>query len=85
MSVARWGCEGSGVYVFDHCSLGLVCWDCPLATAGEGFVADPSETKDPVPEARNMLDHLQRHIDRGETVPESCIAELRSRLPEVTP
>lgn len=53
--------ERSDVYVILHTSRSLVCY-C------EPFYASSTE---------EMLEHLQGHIDRGDTVPDRTISGLR--------
>ncbi len=67
MSYARWGEEGSAVYVFGT-GHGIVCMHCKLAPFEEDYaVKSPAE----------MLAHLERHRQKGDVVPERAFERLR--------
>lgn len=68
MSYARWGCNGSDVYVYAPASdLGKVaCCGCPLGD-GDEVVLPPSE----------MLDHLEEHRKQGHVVPDYTFEDIR--------
>jgi len=62
------GCDGSDVYVYEHCDGGIVCQWCSLVS-GIGNIKEDT--------ANGMIDHLQLHRSRGDTVPESTFEQLR--------
>ena len=72
MSYARWGEDGSSVYVIavgdaSHTDY-LTCLQCKLQRAGAGSFT----CKTP----REMLAHLHEHIARGDTVPPRALIRL---------
>ncbi len=68
MSYARWGCEGSDVYVYGGLS-GIVCCECALSDDdGADRVCKTN---------REMIIHLEEHRAAGDTVPESALEQLR--------
>lgn len=66
MAYARWGCDGSDVYVFASVGGGVVCCCCDL-DAKAGFRTNAE-----------MIEHLLKHREAGHTVPEYAIERLRS-------
>lgn len=68
MSITRWGCDGSEVYVYNDAGRGLVCASCCML-GGTTFVAGSL--------AAGMIGHLQEHRDRGDSVPEYAFERLR--------
>jgi len=71
MSLARWGCDGSDVYVFDNCDGYIACWDCPIE---DGHYQAKTDAE--------MHAHLLQHIARGDTVPASALDVFRKRQRE---
>lgn len=68
MSYARWGEDGSHVYVFGT-GEALVCMSCTLALpAGSFSTAYPAE----------MIAHLEKHRAAGHVVPERAFERLRN-------
>lgn len=65
MAYVRLG-QHSDVYVYAGGSKGFVCHWCRVAEGGT------TETET----AREMIEHLQVHIERGDRVPAHAIAEL---------
>ena len=65
MSLARFGWEGSNVYVFYHVHGGIACCGCSL----DGDYRAASEEE--------MIEHLRRHVQAGECVPPRVFSELR--------
>jgi len=67
MSYARFGCDGSDVYVFTS-TAGLECCGCALedATAVPVFESNVA-----------MIAHLERHVAAGHVVPDNCLERLR--------
>lgn len=63
MSYARWGWEGSNVYVYCDIDGYLRCCSCPLGSETFFSTAD-------------MFEHLHRHRKAGHYVPDSCFAGL---------
>lgn len=68
MSYARWGEDGSTVYVFGTGDR-LVCMQCKLLVAGADAVTNS---------AAAMLAHLMFHRQAGHIVPERAILRLQS-------
>lgn len=77
MSYCRWGEDGSSVYVIgaytnlEKSSVYLWCVECER----EGAVCKT---------AAEMLQHLQAHRERGDTVPERAFERLREEVEAVT-
>lgn len=67
MSYARWGQEGSSVYVFGTGDR-LVCMHCKLV---------PFEEDYSTPYPGEMIAHLLKHREKGDTVPEFALERLR--------
>lgn len=64
MSYARFGWEGSDVYVYPHVSGGIECCACPM---DEGRInLTPLQ----------MLRHLKRHRIHGDQVPDSTFRSV---------
>lgn len=68
----RFGEEGSSVYVFLCYTGWLECCACRLRD-GNHFV---------VRETRQMLDHLDAHVDAGHCVPDHALASLKEHAAE---
>lgn len=62
MSLARWGCDDSDVYVYE---------------AAEGFTCAHTSHPSFVGTATEMLTHLDRHMRGDQHVPPHTLAELR--------
>ena len=88
MSYARFGWDGSDVYVFGNtdgqyecsgCALQEVEWvEQPTLWLG-GFLKPVGEIVPHVFDTPGeMVDHLMAHRAAGQTVPDDCIAELRA-------
>ena len=71
MSYARFS-EGD-VYVWQSWTGKFICDFCSLA--GAAFVCDTRA---------EMLEHLQKHIDAGHSVPDRAITRLREEMDEVS-
>lgn len=93
MSYARFGWDGSDVYVFTS-STGLECCGCLLQE--REWVDDPTHSilkgylkavGEIVPHVftsnQGMIDHLMLHRERGQTVPEDALARLRDPADEI--
>lgn len=75
MSITRWGCDGSDVYVFHHVELGLVCMACTLTPdEQEYFIAGE--------DGAAMLAHLNTHREHGDSVPEHAFERIRREYME---
>lgn len=71
MSYARWGQNGSNVYVFGSTYEGrdvIVCCGCLLVEDEDGSAR--FDTPD------EMLTHLERHLRAGHVVPPRCLLRL---------
>lgn len=66
MAYARFGAEGSDVYVFLDNHRVLRCQRCALELNGD-FTADSTA---------KMVTHLERHQAQGQVVPDSCTEDL---------
>jgi len=73
MSIARWGSEGSDVYVYDG-SNGIVCESCPVQRAATGKDTHIADSE------RDMISHLHDHLLRGDCVPASAFHALQARM-----
>ena len=71
MSYARFGWEGSDVYVFLSVDGCLECCACSLNPESECF--DSTDA---------MLAHLREHVAAGDTVPEHTFARLEENREE---
>jgi hypothetical protein len=69
VSYARFGWEGSDVYVFLSVSGGLECCGCSIKEIGPSPLFDTTE---------EMLAHLEEHRSNDHTVPASTIEELKA-------
>ncbi len=68
MSYARFGWDGSDVYVFMHVSGHLECCACILAHGDwESFLAGGTQT---------MVDHLKKHELAGHQIPSDIYGRL---------
>ena len=81
MSYARWGCDGSDVYVYatkypDRDNKGRVVerWVCQHWVDEGGPPSFYAKTH------QEMIDHLLGHRERGDTVPESAFERLREEM-----
>lgn len=71
VSYARWGCDGSDVYVFATGDY-FVCCDCKLHGDTDATCKDEGL----------MIAHLLEHRDAGHVVPESAIERLKQEQKE---
>ena len=72
MAYARWGCDGSDVYVFMDVSGGFTCCGCDLVSEPRSNFATKGE----------MVEHLLAHRAAGHTVPEYAIENIRNETEE---
>lgn len=69
MSYARWGCDGSELYVYLDVTRGYTCMRCPLLTNAHDYCT---------PHATSMVHHLEAHQLAGHAVPQSAIESVRA-------
>lgn len=71
MSYARFGADGSAVYVFMSVDGVLECCGCALPGPGGGgsFTADGTE---------EMIGHLAMHVEAGQAIPAGLVSRLRA-------
>lgn len=74
MSYARFGWNGSDVYVFLHAGGFIQCCGCPYANDGYGSF-NAYRTK-------QMVDHLKKHQANGDHVPEKVFTRLEAEHEE---
>lgn len=68
MAYARWGCDGSDVYVFMDVTGGFTCCCCELVGENRSNFATKGE----------MVEHLLKHREAGHVVPEYAIESIRN-------
>ena len=74
MSLARFGADGSDVYVFEMaCREDSVFECCGCLLWKEGDDSTSALT------AQEMIDHLKKHVEAGHIVPDYTLEELRER------
>lgn len=66
MSYARFASEGSDVYVYLDVGGYLCCCACGLGASSQKIQT-----------TEEMIAHLRKHQEAGDTVPESCFEGLR--------
>lgn len=71
MAYARYGADGSDVYVFMHYNGCFVCFGCEDA---------PNEDELRLPSRSALIAHLEDHRKRGHFVPEQAFERLRSEI-----
>ncbi len=85
MSYARFGADGSDVYVFTS-SRALECCGCVLQkrewvddpTRSRGYMKHVGEIiEDEFDSNAGMIEHLERHVAAGHEVPDHTFARLR--------
>ena len=69
MALARFGCDGSDVYVYYDVGGFINCCGCNLN--GQSFHADTE---------RQMIDHLKEHEKKGHHIPGYVYDELSDEL-----
>lgn len=77
MSYARWGSEGSDVYVYQHVGGGIECCGCLLMPM-DGLSQWGAFTRLSfrAQTAGEMYAHLGQHRDAGHKVPSSCFEDI---------
>lgn len=84
MSFARFGCEGSDVYLLDEPGVGgpswVCCACCLRAHDMAGLGVSPSWR---TPSIEAYLAHLQDHRDAGHVVPQSAFSSLEAYVHEL--
>jgi hypothetical protein len=77
VSYARWGAEGSEVYVFAHSGGHFCCMGCRLLPADSEGYYDDDFTRATRTE---MIAHLEAHRAVGHAVPESALERLHKEV-----
>jgi hypothetical protein len=79
MSYARMNGDDSDVYVYHHYMGWIECCACELIEpdSGEIFGFFKAYT------AREILDHLDVHVSKGNMVPERCYSRIREEYPDI--
>lgn len=79
MSLARWGVDGSDIYLYDSFDGGYECCSCSLHHGVTCHLKDNKEA----------MRHVRRHVSRGDIVPLYTFAALKngkfSQLREIIP
>jgi hypothetical protein len=79
MSYARMNGVDSDVYVYHHYLGWIECCGCNLTEAEPyedvGFFKAHT--------AREILEHLDIHVDNGDMVPERCYSRIREEYPQI--
>jgi hypothetical protein len=73
MSYARFGWDGSDVYVFEHAGGFIQCCGCLLTEPEDGEDLGFANFKTP----REALAHLEKHVSAGNCVPERTFERMR--------
>ncbi len=73
MSYARFGWDGSDVYVFEHTGGGIECCGCCLTDPAEDTWFGSMNFKTP----REALAHLEEHVAAGHCVPSDTFNRMR--------
>jgi hypothetical protein len=76
VSFARFGVEGSQVYVFENTDDQFECCGC-IIRQEDGKRATYRTPGTTEADAALMLAHLEQHVARGWTVPASCLDRFR--------
>ena len=63
MSICRWGCDGSDIYMYEHCDNFICCCGCNLNSGYDFKAASDKEA----------LKHIQKHIENGDKVTQDTI------------
>ncbi len=74
MSYARFGWDGSDVYVFEHVGGFIQCCACWLNEVEDGDIF-PESTNLKTP--REALAHLEEHVSAGHCVPSKTFEQIR--------
>lgn len=80
MSYARWGRDGSDVYVYQHIKGPMVCCGCLLAREPDAPTPWPDFHATTV---ADMLEHLAQHRDAGHRVPRFVDDRLKEERAEI--
>lgn len=76
MSYARFGWEGSDVYVYEHFAGFIECCGCWFQDwDGEDFPQ--------LKTAREALEHLEKHVEAGHCVPDKTFERIRAEYPDL--
>jgi len=92
VSLARFGQDGSDVYVYDDVSGVIACCACQFAAFPKSYFTPTRVVLDRdwnppsgstgalTAQAQEMLAHLEQHLVAGHHVPPSVFDELKARL-----
>jgi hypothetical protein len=80
MSYARFGWDGSDVYVYEHVGGFIECCGCSLAKDEDGGVFGFGYTHLKTP--REALAHLDQHVATGDCVPMRTFERIRQEYAE---
>jgi hemerythrin-like domain-containing protein len=82
MSYARFGWEGSDVYIFEHVGGFIECCGCSMASVDED---DPNAFfgSARLNTAREALDHLEEHVKVGDNVPMKTFQRILADHPNL--
>lgn len=74
MSFARFGWDGSDVYIFEHTSGFIQCCGCSLAKpSNPDDIFGMTDLKTP----REALEHLEVHVKAGDYVPSDAFTKIK--------
>lgn len=79
MSYARFGSGGSDVYIYQHVGGFIECCACSLAEPEEGEDVGFAELQT----GREAIEHLERHREAGDTVPDNAFEFIRHFHPDL--
>lgn len=80
MSYARFGWDGSDVYVYEHVSGFIECCGCNLVEPEDpDFMYGSAQLKT----ARLALEHLEEHVSAGQTVPADTFERIKADHPDL--
>lgn len=79
MSYARFGWDGSDVYIYEHVGGFIECCGCSITEPDghEDFGFFHAQT------AREILTHIDKHIAQGDHVPDDCISRIKKEHPDL--
>jgi len=70
MSIARRGCDGSDVYVYEHCDNFIACQWCSLNNGNTKALFTDEEA----------LEHMAEHREKRHCVPDYVFDHFRDRI-----
>lgn len=80
MSYARFGWEGSDVYIYEHVSGFIECCGCSLVKPEDDYEIFGFYHANT---AREMLTHIDQHLAKSDTVPTDCIDRIKEEHPDL--